>query len=104
MKSIKLYVVHKALIMEVKGDWINYVKAPILRLQYQFRDRKLKGMDMAFIGNIPIAAGLSSSSAIVDEAVEDLVTRLEKAYYIPRGLKSDITPCVLVKGSGVLEV
>lgn len=58
------------MIINAKGDWANYVKAPILRLQYQFRDRKLKGMDMAFTGNIPIAAGLSSSSAIVVSTAE----------------------------------
>jgi N-acetylgalactosamine kinase len=58
------------LINKAKGDWVNYVKAPVLRLQYQFRDRKLKGMDMAFTGNIPLAAGLSSSSAIVVATAE----------------------------------
>ncbi|HOJ12748.1 MAG TPA: galactokinase family protein, partial [Clostridiales bacterium] len=58
------------MVINAKGDWANYVKAPILRLQYQFRDRKLKGMDMAFTGNIPIAAGLSSSSAIVVSTAE----------------------------------
>ena len=58
------------LLKDTRGDWANYIKAPVLRLQYQFRDRKLKGMDMAFTGNIPIAAGLSSSSAIVVSTAE----------------------------------
>ena len=51
-------------------------------------------------------AGLGGCIMVLvkDEAVEDLVTRLEKVYYVLRGLKSDITPCVPVKGSGVLEV
>ena len=53
-----------------QGNWLNYVKAPIIRLQYLFKDRKLTGMDMAFTGNIPIAAGLSSSSAIVVATAE----------------------------------
>lgn len=60
------------LINDAKGDWVNYVKAPVLRLQYQFRDRKLHGVDMAFTGNIPMAAGLSSSSAIVVSTAEAL--------------------------------
>ncbi|NSW92090.1 MAG: hypothetical protein HPY74_15710 [Firmicutes bacterium] len=70
------------MVINAKGDWVNYVKAPILRLQYQFRDRKLKGMDMAFTGNIPIAAGLSSSSAIVVSTAE--------AFHVLNGL--DLTP------------
>ncbi|NSW90273.1 MAG: NTP transferase domain-containing protein [Firmicutes bacterium] len=70
------------MVINAKGDWVNYVKAPILRLQYQFRDRKLKGMDMAFTGNIPIAAGLSSLSAIVVSTAE--------AFHVLNGL--DLTP------------
>lgn len=58
------------LINNDKGNWVNYVKAPVLRLQYRFRDRMLRGMDMAFTGNIPLAAGLSSSSAIVVATAE----------------------------------
>lgn len=58
------------LIKSAKGDWVNYVKAPVLRLQFQFKDRRLRGMDMAFTGNIPMAAGLSSSSAVVVATAE----------------------------------
>jgi len=47
------------------GDWGNYIKAPVLRLQHQYRDTKILGMNMAVTGNVPIAAGLSSSSTIV---------------------------------------
>ncbi|NLY18963.1 MAG: NTP transferase domain-containing protein [Clostridiaceae bacterium] len=60
-------------ILEKQGDWLNYVKAPIIRLQYLYKDRKLTGMDMAFNGNIPVAAGLSSSSAIVVATAEAAV-------------------------------
>jgi N-acetylgalactosamine kinase len=58
------------LIKAGKGDWVNYVKAPIMRLQYQFRKQKLNGMNAVYTGNIPIAAGLSSSSAIVVSTAE----------------------------------
>ncbi len=58
------------LIKAGNGDWINYVKAPILRLQYQYRNIKMKGMNAVYTGNIPIAAGLSSSSAIVVATAE----------------------------------
>jgi len=48
-----------------KGDWINYIKGAVLRLQYEYKDEQLKGMDMALYGNIPVSAGLSGSSAVV---------------------------------------
>lgn len=59
-----------SLIHEFQGDWLNYVKAPLIRLQYLFKDRRLSGMDIAYSGNIPVAAGLSSSSAIVVATAE----------------------------------
>ena len=64
----------KAALRESAGDWVNYVKASVLRAQL-FVDHALCGMDMMASGNIPVAAGLSSSSAIVVavmEAVEAL--------------------------------
>lgn len=53
-----------------RGDWANYVKAAILRLQEQFRDRQLRGLDMVVGGDIPMGAGLSSSSALVVATAE----------------------------------
>lgn len=53
------------MVLDSKGDWANYVKASVLRLQMSDRGRLLRGMDMLFCGNIPVAAGLSSSSSIV---------------------------------------
>jgi len=47
------------------GDWGNYIKAAMLRLQHQYSDRKILGINLALSGNVPIAAGLSSSSTIV---------------------------------------
>lgn len=47
------------------GNWGNYIKAPVIKLQYENRDIKIKGMNIALTGNVPIAAGLSSSSTIV---------------------------------------
>jgi len=52
------------------GDWSNYVLASVLYQQYQRRDRRLRGMDIAVHGNVPIAAGLSSSSSMVVAAME----------------------------------
>lgn len=48
-----------------QGDWSHYARAPLLRLQHECRDVQVKGMDCLVTGNIPIAAGLSSSSALV---------------------------------------
>jgi len=53
-----------------RGNWANYVKAAILRLQELFRDRRLHGLDMMVSGDIPMGAGLSSSSALVVATAE----------------------------------
>jgi len=47
------------------GDWSHYVRAPLLRLQHQRQDLRLRGMDCMVSGNLPMGAGLSSSSALV---------------------------------------
>ena len=57
---------------ESQGDWSNYVKSAVIRAQFK-TDYKLCGMDMLSTGNIPVAAGLSSSSAIVVAVMEALV-------------------------------
>lgn len=53
-----------------RGDWANYIKAAMLRLQEQFRDRRLHGLDLMVGGSIPMGAGLSSSSALVVATAE----------------------------------
>ena len=55
------------------GDWSQYIMAPLLRLQKKFRDRPLSGMDLVVSGNIPMAAGLSSSSSLVVSTAEAAV-------------------------------
>ncbi len=52
-----------------KGDATNYVKSAILRLQLH-SNTPLCGMDIVLGGTIPMAVGLSSSSAIVVAAAE----------------------------------
>ena len=46
------------------GNWGNYIKAAMLRLQHRYQDVRVRGINMALSGNIPIAAGLSSSSTL----------------------------------------
>lgn len=65
------------LLDEARGDWANYAKASVLRLQEQFRDRQLRGMDLMVSGSIPMGAGLSSSSALV-VAVAEAVTAFNR--------------------------
>jgi N-acetylgalactosamine kinase len=60
----------RRLLEAARGDWANYVKAAILRLQELFRDRQLLGLDMMVSGDIPMGAGLSSSSALVVATAE----------------------------------
>jgi len=52
------------------GDWSQYVKAAVLRLQKKFPHLRFRGMDIVVTGNIPLAAGLSSSSSLVVGAAE----------------------------------
>ena len=47
-----------------RGTWTNYVKGAVFRLQRAV-DLPLCGMDVVVSGNIPVAAGLSSSSSVV---------------------------------------
>ena len=61
------------LVRDLAGDWGNYLKAPMLRLQQQFKDRLIYGVDCVVSGDIPIAAGLSSSSALVVAMADALV-------------------------------
>jgi len=61
------------MVREAGGDWANYIKAAALRLQEQFRNRRIRGMNVMVSGNIPMGAGLSSSSAMVVAAAEGIV-------------------------------
>ncbi len=55
------------------GDWGNYIKAAFLRLQHRFQDVRVRGVNIALAGNIPIAAGLSSSSTIVVATLQSAI-------------------------------
>ena len=55
----------EGLLHSYPGDWSHYARAPLLRLQHECRHMRLKGMDCVVSGNIPMGAGLSSSSALV---------------------------------------
>ena len=55
-----------------RGDWANYVKAAALRFALE-NEAAICGMDAAVSGNIPPAAGMSSSSGIVVAAAEAVV-------------------------------
>ena len=69
------------------GDWGNLIRAPILYLQDQRPDRSLRGMDLAVAGDIPIAAGLSSSSALVVATLEAVLTANDMT--LPREEKAE---------------
>ena len=60
-------------IRKMKGDWSNYAKAAIARFQALFPNRPFHGMNIVLSGDIPIAAGLSSSSALFVSIAEGVV-------------------------------
>ena len=59
----------KKALKESNGEALNYVKSAILRLQLEV-DVPLCGMDIVLTGSVPMAVGLSSSSAIVVATAE----------------------------------
>ncbi len=64
----------QSVIQSAPGDWSHYARAPLLRMEHEIRGVHLKGMDCLVSGNIPIGAGLSSSSALVVAFAEAAVT------------------------------
>ena len=63
----------KKMIREYGVDWSNYIQAAVLRMQKHFRNVPLRGMDMIVGGNVPMAAGLSSSSSLLVGAAEAIL-------------------------------
>ncbi|MHC4798863.1 MAG: galactokinase family protein, partial [Planctomycetota bacterium] len=57
-------------LLSTAGDWSNYVLSSAVYQQYRCGQRRLRGMDIAVGGNVPIAAGLSSSSSMVVGSME----------------------------------
>lgn len=60
----------KDMLRNTAGDWGNYLKAAVLRLQHRYPEVKVRGIQLAVSGNVPIAAGLSSSSTLVVAALQ----------------------------------
>lgn len=60
-------------IKEKGVQWTDYIRAAILRIQKKYKKFPLAGMDILVSGNIPMAAGLSSSSSLMVCAMEILV-------------------------------
>ncbi len=71
--------------------WSNYIRAAVLHLQHLHTDGNgsfspvIAGMNMMVYGNVPLAAGLSSSSAVVMLAAEAAV-RINGLEISPAGL------------------
>jgi N-acetylgalactosamine kinase len=75
-----------------RGDWSNYARAAALRLQHACPGHMLRGMDCVVGGDIPMGAGLSSSSA--------LVVALAEAAVALNGLKVTMQELVDLCGEG----
>lgn len=50
---------------KISHHWTNYIKSPFVFLQHKMPEKRLIGCNLACWGDIPQAAGLSSSSAVV---------------------------------------
>lgn len=70
---------------ENKGKWVNYIKAAVLRFQFENKETLL-GMDIMLSGSIPPATGLSSSSSLVVAAAEAVSSlnhlEIEPAWFV----------------------
>jgi N-acetylgalactosamine kinase len=62
------------MIRNSQGNWVNYLKAAALRLQVHTHSVVLNGANIYASGDIPQAAGLSSSSALVVATLETLIS------------------------------
>ena len=100
-----------------QGDWGNYVKAPAQILARRYG--RLRGMDMLLHSDIPVAAGLSSSSALVvgsglamlaangiEAAFEELVELFPEGerYVGTRGGAMDHTVCLAGMAGHALKI
>ena len=47
-----------------KGNWVNYIKAGVLYFKNKFFENKISGMNLLIDSDIPMAGGLSSSTAL----------------------------------------
>jgi len=79
------------------------VKAALLRLQQSFRQVRILGFDAAVTGDIPQAAGLSSSSSLVVASAQ-VAEALKREYYQPAQIKPMIHICQPVEGSGIISI
>jgi len=60
----------RQMIVAARTDWTSPVRAAVLRIQQQFRARRLHGMDAVVSSDIPMAAGFGASSAFMVAASE----------------------------------
>lgn len=60
----------RARVDKAGGDWSQYIAAAFARLAARYPRKKFRGLDITVTGDIPIASGLSSSSALLVAAVE----------------------------------
>ncbi|MBM4458075.1 MAG: galactokinase [Chloroflexi bacterium] len=75
----------RQMVAQAGGDWAQYIRAAVLRLQKHYPQVKLRGLDVVVHGTVPVAAGLSSSSALV-VATAEAVTALNGLDVRPRQL------------------
>lgn len=60
-----------------RGDWSHYVRAVVLALERRTDRMRLPGLDLLVTSDLPIGAGLSSSSALTMALAEVLMAHLE---------------------------
>ena len=63
----------REMVLAARTDWSSPIRAAVLRLQQQFRTRRLRGMDIVLFSDIPPAAGLDAAGALMVAASEACV-------------------------------
>ena len=63
----------RQMVLQARGDWGNIVRAGAVRLQHHFKAHRLRGLDAVVQSDIPLAAGLGASSAMLVAASEAFV-------------------------------
>jgi len=82
----------RQMVAQARGEWSHIARAAAVRLQQHVKTRRLRGMDAAVQCDIPLAAGLGASSA--------MLVAVSEAFVVLNGLEISPHQFVLLCGEG----